>query len=177
MRRPPARRAIALVEAVISMILVAFVVVSTIQIVAPIVRSSHVHADKLVAANLASEIAEEIATKAFEDTTADGSDFLGPGVDERPDNRLDFDDVDDFHSWSASPPKNSINNTYTALTGWTRSVKVAHVDPADPTTEAGTYTGVKRVTISVHKNGTLLAQLVTLHTDAADSLGFLVQAP
>ncbi len=176
-RPAPIRRAIALVETIIAMLLITFVLVSTIQIVAPLARTSTVHADRLVAANLASELAEEIATKAFAEAGAGDTDYLGPGVDERPDNRLDFDDVDDYHGWSASPPRNSKNEPYTNLAGWTRSVNIAHADPANPAVESPTYTGVKRVTISVHKNATLLEQITTLHTDAADTLGFLVQAP
>ena len=174
MHTHPQRRAIALIETVIAMLLIAFVLISSIQIVAPIVRSSHVHTDRLVAANLASELTEEIATKHFIDPAEDDPDTLGPEADERPANRLDFDDIDDYQSWSASPPRNSQNDDITTLAGWTRSVKVVHADPADPNTDSGTYTGVKRITIVVSKNGTELERRVLVHTAAADKLGFLV---
>tara|TARA_R110002096_G_scaffold173781_9_gene348933 strand:+ start:125109 stop:125633 length:525 start_codon:yes stop_codon:yes gene_type:complete len=165
------RRAITLAETVISMLLVGFVIVSTLSIVGPIARSTTVHADRLIAANLANELSEEIASKLWTSPINDDIDFIGPGAGET---RLTYDDIDDFHGWSSSPPKNSYNGPYSTMKEWTRSVKVAHVLLEDPTIESKTYTGLKRVIVTVNKNGTDLASISTYHTQAADALSFVV---
>ena len=137
-------RGITLVETVVSMLLVGFVLVSTLSIVGPVTRSTSVQADKLVAANLANELSEEIATKLFIDPKA------------------------------STPPKNSYGSAYATMKEWTRSVSVMHVMLADPSAESKTNTGLKKVTVEVSKNGTVLSSISTLHSQAADTLGFVV---
>jgi len=166
--------AFTLVETVVSMLLVAFVIVSTLSIVGPIARSSTVQADKLVAANLANEMAEEIGSKLFIDPAAESQDALGIDKDDSVFIRSMYDDIDDFHGWSSSPPKNSFGGPYTSMKEWTRSVTVMHVMLADPSAESKTNTGLKKVTVEVSKNGTVLSSISTLHSQAADTLGFVV---
>ncbi|MBL4699402.1 MAG: hypothetical protein JKX70_11280, partial [Phycisphaerales bacterium] len=98
------RRGISMAETILSTVLVGFVLVSTLQIVGPIVQSTSVHADRLVAANLANELAEEIATKLFTDPQINAIDALGVDAGERAANRIDFDDVDDYQGWASTPP-------------------------------------------------------------------------
>ncbi len=167
------RRAITLAETVVSTLIIAFVLLSTLQIVAPISRAGTHHANQLVATNLANELAEEIGTKLFTDPDEDNPDALGTDTGERPAVRADFDDIDDFQSWSSSPPVNSLNESYTNLAGWTRSVKIIHVLVADPTTESPTSTGLKKITITVSKDSTQLAQITLLQSQTADQLGFI----
>ena len=163
-------------ETILSTVLVGFVLVSTLQIVGPIVQSTSVHADRLVAANLANQLAEEIATKVFTDPQVDAIDAIGVDDAERAANRTDFDDVDDYHGWSSSPPKISSDQTNFALGLWTRSVKVVHVELNDAQTVSATNTGLKRVTVVVSKNGVELAKVESLHSKSADTLGFVVKA-
>lgn len=173
---PGSRRAITLAETVVSTLLVSFVLVGTLQIVGPMARSTTVHADRLVAANLANEMAEEIATKLFMDSNAASPDDLGFDADDTTITRQSFDDVDDYNAWSSSPPQSSQGDSYTDLVLWTRSVKVVHALPANPSADSKLHTGLKRVTITVAKNGTTLAIVTTLHSQAADTLGFIVPA-
>lgn len=167
------RRAITLAETVVSTLLISFVLVSTLQLVAPISRSGTHHANRLVAANLANELSEEIATKYWTSPILMDPDSMGPGIDET---RTTYDDIDDFHGWSSSPPSLSSGASNNALAGWTRSVKVVHVLVDDPTAESAMSTGLKRVTVTITKDGTQLAQIITLHSQAADTLGFIVPA-
>lgn len=168
------RAGITMAETIVSTLLVGLVLVSTIQIVGPIIRSGSVMADKAVAANLARELSDEISTKYFTSPILDDVEAMGPGVGET---RATYDDIDDYHGLSNSPPQLSSGSANTNLGGWTRAVKVTHVNLDDPTIESGTYTGLKRVTVTVSKNGVQLAQTVTLHTHAADQLGFVLQEP
>lgn len=167
-------RGITLVETVVSMLLVGFVLVSTLSIVGPVTRSTSIQGDKLVAANLANELTEEIATKLFIDPNAATPDDIGFDADDSIFMRLTYDDIDDFHGWSSSPPKNSYGSAYATMKEWTRSVSVMHVMLADPSAESKTNTGLKRVTVEVSKNGTVLSSISTLHSQAADTLGFVV---
>ncbi len=166
------RRGITLAETIISTLLIGFVLVSTLTLVGPMVRSHTVHANKLVAANLANELSEEIATKLYIDTVPDSRDALGLDADDSSFFRSTFDDVDDYHKWSSSPPKHSLGGSYTSMTGWTREVSVAHADLTDPSLDSPTFTGLKRVTVTVSKDGTTLATVTTLHSYTADTLGF-----
>ena len=165
------RRGISMAETVVSTLLIGFVLVSTLQIVGPMARSTSVHADRLVAANLAIELTEEIATKRWTSPVLGDPDSIGPDLGET---RSTYDDVDDFDTWSASPPMLSTGISNTALTGWVRRVHVDHVFVSDASTVSGTYTGLKRVTVIVLKGEVELARIESLHSDSADALGFVV---
>lgn len=173
----PSRRGITLAETIVSTLLIGFVLVSTLSIIGPMVRSNTVHANKLVAANLANELSEEIATKLFIDNAPDSIDVLGLDADDSSFFRTNYDDIDDYNKWSSSPPKHSLGGTYATMTGWTREVSVAHADINDPKSDSISYTGLKRVTVTVSKDSTPLATVVTLHSQAADTLGFASPAP
>ena len=168
------RAGITMAETIVSTLLVGLVLVSTIQIVGPVIRSGTVMADLAVATNLAQELNDEIMTKLFVDPATSDMDFLGTVIGET---RSTFNDIDDYHGMTNSPPQLSDGSSLSSLGGWTRSVKVAHVLLDDPTTESGTYTGLKRVTVTVSKDGVQLAQNITLHAHAADQLGFVNQEP
>lgn len=165
------RRGISMAETVISTLLIGFVLVSTLQLVGPMARSTSVHADRLVAANLANELTEEIATKAWTSPLLDDLDSMGPGAGET---RSTYDDVDDFDDWSSSPPKFSTGQSNVYLGGWTRAVIVDHVLLSDAETISGSYTGLKRVTVIVSKNGTELARVESLQSYSADQLSFIM---
>jgi len=169
-----ARRGITLAETVISTLLIGFVLVSTLQIIGPMVRSNVVHANRLVAANLANELSEEIATKRFTDPDVDSGDALGVDAGESSATRATFDDVDDYNGWTSMPPKLSTNQSNVSLNGWKRSVTVKHVLLSNVNTSSPTRTGVKKIVVIVKKDGVELARVKSFHTQAADTLGFVI---
>ena len=173
-RTTQSRRGISLAETVISTLLIGFVLVSTLQIVAPITRSGTIQADRLIAADLASELTDEISTKLWTSPILDDPESMGPDAGET---RPTYDDIDDYHGWSASPPKFSIGSSYTHLTGWKRSAKVTHATIDNPSVDSAKATGLKRVVVTVSKNNVVLAQVTSLHSSAADVLGFVVPLP
>lgn len=166
------RRGITMAETIVSTLLVGMVLVGTIQVVGPTVRSGTVMADKVIASNLARELSDEIATKYFKSTVEDDLDFIGT---ESGGSRRYFDDIDDYHGMSNTPPELSDESKLASLVGWTRTVKVSHADLNNPSVDSGTYTGLKRVTVTVQKDGVKLAEVVTLHSHSADQLGLIVQ--
>jgi hypothetical protein len=81
--------------------------------------------------------------------------------------RTNFDDVDDYHNYIESPPKNKENSELTGFQGWQRSVVVQWVNPSDLGQTRSTETGIKRVTVETRRQGVLVAT----------ASGFLSNAP
>lgn len=169
-----ARRAITMAETIVSSLLIGLVLVGTIQLVGPLTRAGTVSSDRLVASGLARELSEEIATKLFITQSDADRDRLGA---ESGESRSGYDDIDDYHGMKNSPPELSNEFVISHLTGWRRDVEVAHVTIDDPSVDSAEYTGLKRVTVTVSKNGVELAQVISLHGRAADRLGFVFQEP
>lgn len=173
-KQTKSRRAFTMAETVVATLIVGLVLVATLQIIAPIVRSGSVMADKAIAANLARELSDEIATKYFTSPILKDVESIGAETGET---RATYDDADDYHGITNNPPQLSDGTPLTNLGAWTRRVKVVHADINDPKTNSPSYTGLKRVTVSVSKDGVRLAQIQTLHAHAADQLGFVLQEP
>ena len=161
-RRQPRRRGLTIVEVVISVMIVGLVMVSAMDSVGQILRGRQQTADAVRAKALAQQLMTEILRDAYEDDT---SPVFGPESGESGGSRADWDDVDDYDGWSQSPPEDHDGNTLPNLSGWQRDVVVEFVDPADPASVSGTDQGVKRVTVSVSRNGVTLAREVSLRTD------------
>jgi len=80
--------------------------------------------------------------------------------------RSNFNDVDDFHNWSASPPQHADGNEMAALAGWTRSIVIEWVDPLDLTLPVVTETGIKRITVTASLAEQVEVSLVAYRTIA-----------
>lgn len=74
--------------------------------------------------------------------------------------RADFDDVDDYNGWTASPPEQTDGTTIPNLTGWGRSVSVERLDPATHLLELTNELGLKRITVTVSRDNVQVAELV-----------------
>lgn len=166
------RHGITLAETVVSTLIVGLVLVSTIQIVGPIIRSGSVMADKAIAANLANELSEEIGSKLFQEPAAADVDSLGADFGET---RSTYDDIDDYQGMTNTPPQLSDSTKLTNLANWSRVVRIDHVSVNDPSAQSAVYTGLKRVTVTVNKNGVELASIISLHAHAADQIGFVIE--
>ena len=62
--------------------------------------------------------------------------------------RSAWDDVDDYHKWSASPPETKDGTAIAGADGWTRQVTVEYVRLADPSQTSGSDEGLKRITVT-----------------------------
>lgn len=113
---------------------------------------------------LAHALMDEILRQAYEDP-GDNAVF-GPEPGEDDGTRLAFDDVDDYHEWSASPPTEADGTALEDFEGWTRRVVVAWVDPADPEQTRTYETGLKRITVTVERGRAKLAEVVALRSRA-----------
>ena len=158
------RRAFSLVEAVIAVVIVAVMLVAALNAVGASGFGQYKVANALRARLLAQELMAEILQQQYREPET--VPLFGPEPpDENADCRDNYDDVDDYHNWSASPPQNKDGSVIPNLAGWTRSVQVQRVEPTDLSQSAESDTGVKKITVTVSYGGLELATAVAVRTD------------
>ena len=75
-------------------------------------------------------------------------------------NRSQWDDVDDYHNLSESPPQNRLGNAINGYTDWSRTTTVEQLRSNDWTTTNSTYDRAYRVTVKVSRNGSVIATAI-----------------
>jgi type II secretory pathway pseudopilin PulG len=171
------RAAYAMVEVVISTLIVAIMLVAALNAVGAARVSMRRMDDHARGMLLAEDLLTEVLARGYFDP-GDTPDF-GPEEDEATDTRADFDDLDDYAGWSAQPPQYTDGSAWADAGTWRRTVVVDILDPTslDPLekaeeVEAGTQadydigdeTGVRRVTVSVYRDDALVSKLVAVRT-------------
>ena len=154
-----------LVEAAISTIIVGGVLVASLNVIGAAAMTRHRLAQRQRARLLASDLMSEILSLPYADPTLGAGVNLGPEPGEVSGTRTLFDDVDDYHTWTSSPPTEKTGTEMASWGRWRRSVTVEWVDPANPTLVQGTESMAKRVTVKVHCGGMPVATLVAIKTD------------
>jgi len=156
--------AFTLVEVMISVIIVGVMFAAALNTVG----SARVGEYKIGARNrgllLAQDLLAEILQQAYDDP--DDPVVFGTESGEGTSNRTDFDDVDDYHGWSKSPPQGRGGTVIPNLDGWERSVAVVWVNPADLSQTVGSNQGAKRMTVTVTHNGLPVASMFAFRTSA-----------
>ena len=156
-------RGFSLVEAAVSIALAGGLLVVSLDLVGTAAAGRKNMGDHGRAQLLALGLMSEIVEKAYEDPEEP---VFGVEPDEVTGTRQSFDDVDDYHEWSASPPKIRDGMAMADLTSWQRDVTVEYVDPDDLETVMVSDTGVKRITVSVRRDSKVLATMVAVRTNA-----------
>ncbi len=163
------RRAFTLVEAVSSIAVVGVLLVAALNAVGSARSGQQLIGEQARGHLLAVDLMTEILPKSFHEPNVSLV-SLGPGPSEAvTGNRSLYNDVDDYHGWSASPPQTADGTPLPGLEGWQRSVVVSWVNPANPGEEVLTDTGVKRITVTVSYQRRVVASLVALRTRAWDA--------
>jgi type II secretory pathway pseudopilin PulG len=155
-------RAFTLVEAVLSMAIVSVMLVAALSMVGAKRLGEYKTATSNQGLSLAQDLMAEILQYAYEepyDTVV-----FGPETGEGTTNRVLYDDVDDYHGWSASPPEDPNGTAMNGLTGWGRSVSVAWLDPYDLSQTVGSDQNVKRIRVTSIYNGVPVSVLDALRT-------------
>jgi len=129
--------------------------VAAVGLFANLGRSRQTLLDADVAADLAVSLMEEIKQQAYADPTQSG---FGPEPGEAGLTRALFDDVDDYHNWTETPPQDRLGNALPRGAGLTRSVQVRYVAANDFTKTAAADEGFKEVQIAVRRGGPTLAR-------------------
>jgi MSHA pilin protein MshD len=160
---PRCRRALTLVEVVVSTLIVGLMTVAALDGLGSTTRSSESAGNRGIALGLADELMAEILVKPYRDPNGAAVFGLEPG-EVAP--RVNFDDVDDFNGWNQLPPKDPDGTTKPDRAKYRRRVTVERVVPANPTqVTAGTDQGVKRIRVTVEYNGVVLADEYAVVTD------------
>ena len=159
-RMSPIRRyGFSYVEVLVSTLIVGGMMVTAMNLLGSVVKSRTTSGNYARAALLAQQMICEITGVSYIDGS---SPVFGLETGESTGNRSLFDDVDDYHGWTETPLKTRDNSTIANTTGWTRSVSVAWVDPALPSTTVASDQGVKRITVTIQRSGQTLATISLL---------------
>jgi type II secretory pathway pseudopilin PulG len=138
-QHPAGRHAFTLVEAVMGCVLVALVLVPTLQLIGDSSRSRATQTELSRASGLARELLGEILQARY----------LDPNGVTTGQTRANFDDVSDYNGLTESPPVQRSGTTITGFTGWRRATTVRLVSPSAPTTTSATDQGLKEIVVTV----------------------------
>jgi type II secretory pathway pseudopilin PulG len=144
--RTPHASAFTIVEAVIASVIVGVMLVAALNTVGASRLTQHKAALTSQGRLLAETLMAEILVQDYRDP--DGTPVFGGEAGEATTTRADFDDVDDYHEWVASPPTTKDGTPLANTTGWTRTVTVQWIDPLDPAQVEDVETNAKRVTVT-----------------------------
>jgi Tfp pilus assembly protein PilV len=153
--RPAARIGLSLLEVIVSTVLVGVCLVAAARALGMTLFTQTGMADDAVAACLADDLLYEILQERYSD--ASGASEVQLDGDEVPQQKTGFDDVDDYHGWSETPPQDHSGQPIAGLSDWTRSVRVELVEPAEPAKISASDQGLKRITVEVEKGSRVRA--------------------
>ncbi len=158
----PHRTGLTVIEVLISTFLIGVVVAAALNVSTSVIRARMLLGNGARARLLAQDLLAEISELPFQDL--DGGLGIGPDAGEDVATRIDFDDVDDYHGWTSSPPTHKDGSLLAGFDDWQRSVTIEYVDPDDLDQVVVGNLGVKRVTVRVARAQTELATRVTILT-------------
>lgn len=168
-RLPAARasRGLTLVEAVISMVIVAVMVSAAMNLLGATGRAKQIHVRRPIGQMLAQRLLNEVFQQVYREPVE--APLFGVESPETFGSRAAYDDVDDYHGWSASPPQYRDGTVVVNLDDWRREVAVSWVNPTDISEELPSETGLKRITVTVTDPTGRMSQAVGVRADI-DSL-------
>lgn len=138
----------------LSAVIIGGLLVAAVQLFSNLGRSQQSITDQTAADLLALEMIQEIKQWPYADPA--GPNNLGPESDEISTGRFLFDDIDDYHNWSASPPQDRFGNHLDQYGDLTRSVEVFFVAADNFQETSSANEGFKKVVITVHRNDQIL---------------------
>jgi hypothetical protein len=151
------------VEATLSVVVVGLMLVAALRTISASAQGQIHNADRLRGALLANALLTEITGLRYSEPTEVA--LFGPEVSELG-GRPAYDDVDDYHGWTESPPVEKDGAAIPNAAGWRRSVTVAYTNPANLSATSAIATGAKRITVTVEHNGVPVAVMTAVRTSA-----------
>jgi type II secretory pathway pseudopilin PulG len=152
-----------IVEAAVSVVIVAVLLVAALRTLGASARARGVQAAQCQGPALARLLMAEIRQARYADDVVPNGP-LGPENGEvNVKDRTLFDDVDDYNGFSEESPRARDGSPLPGLSDWHRDVTVAWVRPDQPDVVVNTDTGLKRITVTVTGAGAP-AKLVALRS-------------
>ena len=158
------RRAFSLAEVVVATLIVGIMLVAALKTVGASVRGRIAMANRERGFLLAQQLMSEILQADYAEP--DESAVFGPEATETGGTRAPFDDVDDYHNWTASPPEQKDGTPIPDRADWQRTVTVEWVNDSLLTETVGNDKGTKRITVTVSRGGQVFASLETVRSEA-----------
>jgi type II secretory pathway pseudopilin PulG len=163
--QPIPRRGLAMIEAVVSMIIVSVMLAAALRTVGASRVGQVKNSDALKGHYLAMDLMSEMLDLSYSDP--DGLALFGQELGEVLGVRAGFDDVDDYHNWSQETLLRRDGTEMPGFTGWARSVQVHWVNPSDLSVKSVVETNVKQITITVTRGGVVAARLSAVRSAVA----------
>ena len=164
-RRRNSRRGFSLVEVAVSLLLVGFLLVVSLNSAGTSYRDQYRISERVTAQFLANGLIWEILAQDYMEPGLTSS-ALGRESGESGGARTNYDDVDDYDGWATSPPQNKDGTAMAGYAGWLQTVAVVWVNPDNIQSVSAVETGVKRLTVTIRHNGSILATRVAVKTNA-----------
>lgn len=161
-RRNTTRPGFSLVESAFCTILVGGLVVAALDTMRSSVAMQQSSSDNAKWKLLAAQLLNEILVHPYEDP--DEAALLGLELEEALATRPDFDDVDDYDGLWESPLTREDGTALAGFDGWARAVVVKYADPVALMSNKLTDSGVKRVKVTVHRNGVAMGTMHAIRT-------------
>jgi hypothetical protein len=160
----PRRAGFALVEVAISTLLVGTLLVASLEGVGSVLKYRNETADSQRGSLLAEELLARILQLDYSDP--DDSQLFGREWSERFSTGI-YDDVDDYDGYTESPPQDAGGTAINGFSGWERRVSVDWVRRDNLTQAISSDQGVKRITVTIRKNGNTVVTRWGLRSDVA----------
>ncbi len=167
-RSAAAARALSMVEAVVSIVIVGVMLVAALNAVGGSMMTQKKMGDHTLGELLAQDLLSEILSQEYEDPDLPPGSFGTGAAEAATGNRSLYDDVDDYHNWSASPPQKKDGSVIPGLSNWRRTVLVAWVSSNDYDNSSLIDTRFKKIIVTVRHNGGAVASLTAIRTAAMD---------
>ncbi len=162
-------RGLSLAETLVSMLIVSGMLVSALNTLGAVKWGYANIGSRAKGELLAQELIGEILEMEYEEPI--DTPVMGREAGETNTSRAGYDDVDDYHNWTASPPQDETGTVLNAWDGWSRTVKVQYVQKNNLTLLSVSDQGVKRITVTVKYQDKTQASLVAIRSGAASTTG------
>jgi type II secretory pathway pseudopilin PulG len=160
---PCRRRALSLIEVVASTMIVGLMAVAALNSLGAATRSAESIGNRAVALALADELMAEITQLPYEDPSQTA--LFGRESGEAATPRSGFDDVDDYHNWSQSPPQYRDGTVIPDRTRWRHRVQIRRVTPSNPSQTLATDQGAKIIQVTIEYDDEVLAEQTAIRTN------------
>ncbi|MEM1062650.1 MAG: hypothetical protein AAF532_08025 [Planctomycetota bacterium] len=146
MNRSCRRRGVTLIEVAASTVLVGLLLTASLKTTAAVTRWRAIGVERAKAFALADERLQEMLSHPYSDPESPLGQYLWVPLRY---NRLLFDDIDDYHDYSESPPEEVNGVDRADYADWSIRHDVHRVDPDNLSSVIGSDQGVRRVRVTV----------------------------
>ncbi|QYK49234.1 MAG: hypothetical protein KF838_05125 [Phycisphaeraceae bacterium] len=164
----PTRRGFSLVEAMLALVLASGALLAALSVVGAAARAEAHATTRATGDALVAEVMADVLATNFEQPGLIGS-FGRNASESSVTSRSGFNDVDDFHNWTETPPLDYDGSVRDDLVGWQVGIRVERVSLANPNGVVVSYDSrVKRVTVTASYKGKVVASQTAIRTGAWD---------